>query len=369
MRWARAFALLAGIFFGAKTVHAEPTNVVELSIASGGDAIDAIEAERIDASVRELLGRLAVIVASSGTTSVTKPVARAAITLLDTREAEIVVTAANGGVLLMRRSRAPTATILREQVAHEVQIAVEAALLSPPPPPSAESAPPPSPPPPPAPPPSAEPAPAAASASARAPARARSYAFEVGTFAGGSLFARSQAAARVGAEVTLASRRGRRPSVTLAGAYLLPFETEADLVASRASAAMLRLVPTLQIYGGRSVAVDLGVGGGIDILTVAPRTAVLPRGALLGATTIADPVISAAATVHVAIVSAVVLDLSAGADIAPIGHRWVLARGREEEDIFVPFRLRPGVSVGISFAALGERRFAGDAHERSVARR
>ncbi len=116
---------------------------------------------------------------------------------------------------------------------------------------------------------------------------------------------------RVGGAAALAYRRGLRPSLLLSGLYAFPFSAGNDLVASQVKLSSSRLVGTLQPSRWSWGALDVGAGGGVDVLSVEPASKLLPAAALGPASTYVDPVVSGMITLRVSIAPNVVLSLSA----------------------------------------------------------
>lgn len=326
---------------------------------------DADEAAKLEATIRELCARLGVdVVVGDGGTDI---VARTQIDLSQDAEADIVVASGQDGHVIVHRraSRRGSALVVREEIGHTVMTAIESELLEHPPAPA-----PPAPPSPPSgaspqdpiaiTPPAPTPTPTRDSAAPHAPTGATkrsSLALDVATFAGGSLFAKSEPVARVGAGATLASRAGLQPSIGLGATYAVPFETTSELVTSRSTFVSLRALGGITLTQSRYFALDAGVGGGTDILSVTPRSDTLPASSLGSETTRVDPIVTGALSVRVALVSSVTLDLAAVLDVAPTTRAYAVARGSDRSDVLVPSHVRPALMAGLSFSAIGRPRF------------
>ncbi len=315
----------------------------------------------LEDTLRELMARLRVSVSArpeGAAPNGDDVLAHIQVDLSSPSEAVIVVVDGRSGRVILRRSVArasASASIVREELAHAAQSAVESELLA------DADRPPPAPPP--APPPVASlvtpaPPPAAEAPSPRV-ARAPSLALDVATLVGGGPFANGVGpVVRVGGGVVLSSRRGLRPSLSVTAEYAPPFESNPSTVVSRTSLFSVRAIPALEVVRSSWMAVDLGAGGGFDVLAVSPRSPVLPASSLAASTTRTDPVLSAVVAAHFPLVPSVVLSLLVGADADLATRTYVLHEGSAETGVLAPWRVRPTVLAGFTFTALGEGRFA-----------
>ncbi len=144
-----------------------------------------------------------------------------------------------------------------------------------------------------------------------------------------------------------------------------PFPFDAGPVGSvelsaHASIISLRLLPSIELFHGRWLALDLGAGGGVDVFTVTPGRANLRghRSTPLGPqSTRADPILSAALTAHFGLASGVALLLSAGLDVDLAAREYVLGEGATNVPVLSPWQERPMILAGLGFGALGDVRF------------
>jgi hypothetical protein len=324
--------------------------VVELTVR-GEDPV------AFEDTLRELMARLRVSVArASG--AATPVLARVQVDLVSPQEAVVVVVDGRSGQVLLRRSvpRRASAAIVREELAHAAQGAVEAELVADEDRP-APAAPPPSPAPPVA---SivgdAPPSPDAASP--RAASRS-ALALDVATVAGVGPFASASGAVfRIGAGVVLASRRGLRPSLGLGAQLALPFDASTAVVVSHASLVSARAIPAIEVLRASWLALDVGVGGGVDVLSVAPRSPVLPASSLGRPTTRVDGVLTGLAAAHLPIADSVVLTVAAALDVDLASRRYVVDEGGAPSEVLAPWRVRPTLLAGITFTPLGAGLFA-----------
>lgn len=339
-------------------------HVVELNVTGAQDDVTVL-----DATIRELLGRLQLVVTRGPALDGTTVLARVKVEMTSVGGARVEVVDARDGHVVMQRTvpKEGSASITREAIAHAVQSAVEAQLLDAETP-AAEppaTAPTPEPEPPPAPAP-VTPAPLEQSAAeptkdvvVERPASRSTMALDVATFGGFGPMARgSGIVPRVGAGVTLASRSGLRPALTLLGAYALPFQNDTTFVSSRASFVSVRALPSVQVVGFSQVAIDLSAGGGFDILSVQPTSSVLPASALGDNSTRIDPMLTSMLTARIGIVPGVVLLASAGIDVDLSTRAYVVDVGGARTDVLSPWRVRPAILIGFAFTAFGAAAFS-----------
>ena len=341
------------------------------------------DAASLDDTVRELLGRLTLVMESQSVghidaddatfRSTARPslLARVGIDLRAHDIAVITIVDGRSGEVTVRRSirRDGPPAVVREEVAHVVQAAVDPMLLAERD--RAAAAPPPAPPPPP-PAPVAEPvpvpppvvpaleAPPARDRAAGAPDGHAPLALDLSTMAGAGSFASGAGAvARAGGGAALVWRRGVRPSIGVAAQYVFPFETGSDLALAHVGVASFRGLAGLELYGSSTVAIDLGAGGGIDVLQVDPRSNALPSDRLGAPTGRVDPIATASVTGHLAIGAGTALSLMVATDVDLASRHWVVeGGGGQPMDAFAPSRVRPLAMIGFTFTAVGDPRFA-----------
>ncbi len=354
-----AWAVVASSASLAGAAHAdEPAaparvgpRVVTLSVDGGAE-----DAELYAFTIRELLGRIDVRVSNGADVEGARVVAHVRVDATAPGGVAVRVTDAQGRPVLARTvARDASPAITREGVAHAVQTAVESTLL--------DDSPrePPTPAPPPPPPPAAQtPAPVAAPAPRERPAPSTPprYALDLATFVGGGPVASGAGVApRVGAWVTGRAEGALRPSITLSGAYAFPFESGDELVTARASVTALRAFASVELVRGADLSLEAGLGGGVDVLSVTPRSDVLPSSVLRGATTRADGIVSGLLTARLAVFRGASLMVSAGADGDVSTRDYVVEQGAARTTLLAPWRVRPVVLIGLSFTALGAPRF------------
>jgi hypothetical protein len=190
-------------------------------------------------------------------------------------------------------------------------------------------------------------------------ATSSSLGVDVSMVAGGGWFANAAGpVVALGGDVTLASRRGLRPSIALAARSVLPFDGSADTVTCHASALALRALAGIELVRASWIALEAGAGGGTDVLWAEPRSAVLAPSVLGPSSTRADPIVSALVAAHVALVSGVSLTVAILGDLDLAPSRYVVVAGTAVEPVLSPWTVRPTLLAGLTFTALGQAAFA-----------
>ena len=362
--------------------------VVELVVVGGGR-----EASALLDTMRDLLGRVGLVLeahavatpAAAASIPRGSAVARVEVDLRSPGEAGIVIEGRRQAPKQRTVRRDPSPSIAREEVAQAIQSGVEAQLFADPeghkataPEVDGADATPPAPtavtPPvdtPPAPVASAPPSPGlppdaplpALPVAREAPAPSSrmppSYGVDVSTLAGGGWFASgSGPVAALEGDVTLAGRRGWRPSLSLSGRAVLPFGGSVDSVTDHTSAFAVRALAGVEVVRASWITLVGGAGGGADVLWASPSSPVLPPSVLGADTTLADPIVTAFAAAHVRLVPSVVLTVMALGDLDLRPARYVVDQGSAVDPLLSPWRVRPTLLAGFTFTALGQPTFA-----------
>jgi hypothetical protein len=158
--------------------------------------------------------------------------------------------------------------------------------------------------------------------------------------------------------VVLRSTAGLRPHLALKVTYAFPFDSSSATVApgvtlgAHASVFSPRLTGGVQVVRSGWFHLDAGVGGGFDVLNVAPRSDKLAS--LEQPTTKVDPVLTALLTAHAQLASGVVLLLSAAADVDLASRHYVGQSGATTDEVLSTWRVRPMILAGVGFTALGD---------------
>ena len=242
--------------------------------------------------------------------------------------------------------------IVREEIGEAVRLGVEAELLveaaasAPPAPPAAV--------------PVLAPAPPLREAPALAPASNRWFALNLTMLAGGGLVSSdSGVVPRVEGGVVLGSRRRLRPSLTVTAAYSIPFDGDPHSgVTASESAVSLRAVPGIEIAHTSWLALNVGVGGGVDILSVSPTSKNTAIEAESSVPDRVDPILTAEASLYLALAPSVAFTLVAGADVDFVPPVYAIGPiGPQTEDVREPWRVRPVALAGFTFTAIGRELF------------
>jgi hypothetical protein len=334
------------------------------------------EIARLALSLDELLGRLGLLVvveshAGAEPARATQALARVSIDLTQPDRAACTVGDDSGAVRMDRREimRRGSRAVLLDEVAHVVQAAVENLLAertSPeqataggrrptaPPAPTAGDV-------------RLEPAPVATVSVARSdgsamPSRAvpaprseqrPAWGFDVAALLGLHAVADSALLVAGGAVATHAAyRRGAlHPGGWFSAEYRLPFDIDRSPLPPRAQTVALRALPAVDLYHRRPWALGVALGGGIDVFRVdhgfeepgAPPTR-------LGATRVV-PVLTSFFTARHRLAENVELVSLWGFDL-DLSHPDLEVRHDGRGGVS-PWRVRPGLMLGIAFTPLG----------------
>jgi hypothetical protein len=361
------FMLFFAVWLSSKSAAADSRRWVDVSVVATDE-----DARALEGSLHELLSRLEIDLdlhvadhidrAANGSPSASTgamPIALVGVDLT-TDPVEIFFHDAKTGKLLGRRQVAKNAStnLTIETTAHIVQSGVED-IASEPPTPKPEIPNPPAPPPPSAPiaiEPKVLPVPD------RIPEKKSSvpWGLDVGAFCDGNYVASSVGlVVGGGGAVSFALKRGNlRPALQISGSYHASFDASDAYVGDSMKLVSLRVIPTLQLFGGESWSVDAGVGGGVDAFITSPGSATVPGTFVNEGGTYVDPIATATVTAHFAVASSADLFLSFAlpADLAP--HRYLDEVGGASNTVFLPARVRPAVAFGFEFTAAGRSPYA-----------
>jgi hypothetical protein len=335
----------------------DSTRTVDVTIVDGGD-----DADLLMDTIRELVGRLGLgvtphrVSASEGQSVSSLPAGLSAWIDLGSRYDAMTIVR-NGPTEVRRRiPRDASPAIVREEIGEAVRSAVEAQLLTDATPsaPVASSAP---------------PAPTSAGPvvieAPRAPAASsHGLALDVTTLAGaGAIASNSGLVAHVGGGLVVASRRELRPSLSMTAEYIVPFDALASNgVNASTSFVSLRAVAAVEVLHRSWIAIDVGAGGGVDVITVNPSVASASSAGLAftaegDVPTHVDPVVTARASAYFALAPGVAFTLVAGSDVDLKSLHYAFD-GVRSGDVLVPWHVRPAVLAGFTFTALGSGLFA-----------
>jgi hypothetical protein len=340
----------------------DATRMVDVTIIAGGD-----DAEPLVGSLRELLGRLGLGVESHAVATAPAPPSPEATGLsvwVDLASRYEALTIVRHGRTEVRRTipRDASPAIVREEISEAVRSAVEAELQAeearttpPPPPPVAPLAP-------------APPVVASENVPPPAPTSSRWFALDLTVLAGGGPVADGAWSARFGGGVVVGSRRRFRPSLAVTAAYFTPFnksgeDSQSVTVDAQATFVSLRAVPSIEVVHVPWAGLNVGAGGGVDIISVTqPQT---PQNVTIAAqsSTRGDPILTALATAYVELAPSVAFTIVAGTDVdfVPPDYAFktfVNGNNPTTDHLLDPSPVRPFALAGFTFTALGSELFA-----------
>jgi|HubBroStandDraft_4_1064222.scaffolds.fasta_scaffold64283_2 hypothetical protein len=347
---------------------AQPQGDVDVTLIGAGPDADGL----VD-TIRELVGRLGLTltphVAKTAADVGPAPSARVIVEVDFSTPGEIAMSArsdAEHAPARRRIARDGSPAVVREEVADAVSSMVESQLMSDEARKAAAASPPEEPPAPPPPEPPPEPPPPAREQATPSPthASARWFAVDLTTFAGAGPFAGNVGlVGRIGGGIVLASRRGLRPSLTVTGAGLLPFDTPSTAnVSARGEIESFRAVAAIEILRSYSwFAVDVGAGLGFDVLSVS-GTSTSPLASIDTYSPLrADLVACAEIAANVALTPEVMLTLAAigDGDLTPRRYQVdTAANASAPATVLTPWLVRPSAFAGFTFTTFGDGRFA-----------
>jgi hypothetical protein len=141
----------------------------------------------------------------------------------------------------------------------------------------------------------------------------------------------------------------------LTAEYRVPFDIDDSEASPRAQAVALRTFPTVGLLQSSAVALDLGVGGGIDIFSVDYRLADAQGQGTRQTSTKIAPIFTSMLVFHLALVDNVQVSALAGIDVDPSRPGLEVRHGLSDEA--QPWVVRPALMLGASFTLLGTEPF------------
>jgi hypothetical protein len=145
------------------------------------------------------------------------------------------------------------------------------------------------------------------------------------------------------------------PGVELFAQFRIPYEEQSPEAGFSLTSGVLRLLATGELFTVDPATMRLGVGGGIDVLRIAPFALDGEAVALPPRTRVA-PAVRIGLGMSVRLVSEVALEIGASGDIDVIGTRYVVQRGETIEPLIEPLRFRPALAIGLSTTLAGASR-------------
>jgi hypothetical protein len=297
---------------------------------AGSEAVDADLADVL----AELLARLHLNLVRRGSPNVAPVVARVAI---ESSERGAVVTIAGGRESTpVRREveRGDSPAVFRETVAHVILGAVEPLASS-----DQE----------PSPPPVSAPVDALVPAATRASeAVERRAVWSLGGRAGPRVLAADRASIGFGGFAGLTLPMALHPSAGLHAGYVLPARLSRDSVDAVFGLVPLRLQAGIEPLAAKSVALDVALALGVDIVWLIPEAGP-PQSQLGPSTTRVQPMIGAASSARFRLTPKADLVVTLGVDLDAAPRRWVIAAGPEHNPLFEMSRFRPYAAVGFDW--------------------
>jgi hypothetical protein len=170
------------------------------------------------------------------------------------------------------------------------------------------------------------------------------------------------------------SRRHLRPSLAVTAAYFTPFDEESDpvngqaTVQAHATFVSLRAVPSIEVLHVPWASLNVGAGGGVDIISVNNPTTITPppNGERIATNqdipTRGAPILTALATAYLQLAPSVAFTLVAGSDVDFVPRKYAFsplhANTNGPIDVINPWPVRPFALAGFTFTALGSELFA-----------
>jgi hypothetical protein len=299
-------------------------------------------------TIRELVGRLGLTVVPHQVPAAEAPGEMSAhpaglSVTVDLASRYQVLTIVRNGPTEVRRTipRDGSPAIIREVIGEAVRSAVEAQLyvddLPGSPPPAAEPPPPP-----------VAPAPSP-------PVPYRGLAVDVTTLAGaGGIATGANVVAHVGGGFVVGSRARLRPSVTITGEYVIPFDTSLANISSQGEVVSLRALGSIEVLHKSWMALNAGAGGGVDIVDAQATGLPMSTSETVTPSTVhttVDPIVAARVTAYAPLGTDAAFTLALEGDVDLFPSRYVAYNGSGDVTSF--WRVRPTLLVGFTFTAMG----------------
>ena len=297
------------------------------------------ESRALLASVGELLGRLGLRVTTAP--SADEDLLASVSALLGDDECTISI-ARRGAVLHVRRvPRRASSGVTMEAVAYVIQASVEElAELETRTVASGPSEAPPS-----------QPPLVDASAEEPAPSARDGLGVELGAYASGRSFsdvAPLVLGAGIVSALRLPSRGALGARVALSMNWNGPFSVDTGLVTTATQSLSARLM-ALGRYQFTTLAVEVGLGGGADVLFTSSTFGSIGEGAYLPETTEASPMLVASAGVRARISSSAELFGVLAGELDFVPRRYVVTGDGAPQVVFQTWRVRPALTLGFTF--------------------
>lgn len=327
-----------GVILLAGLGSAAPATVVTLKVTGPDD-----EARQLEASVRELLGRLGLKLGGEGAV-----LAEASVRLGEA-DCEVAVIDAKGELVASRLlRRRENAQLTLEALAYIIQSTMEALVdLARNPIQAADAG---------SPVPITSPPVVTAPAFKTPPAQTPSpIAFELGVQVSGRAFGNQELfVPGVGlvSSLRLAPESRWAPRLSLLVGYNMPFDGKSSLMSITTQTLSVRLLPGLRLIGDEHWSLELQAGLGFDTFFVSgtsPTLSVYTHDR-------ADfsPVLTALLAVHHRLTPATDVFLTVSGDLDLLPHRYVAIEPATQHVLYDAWRLRPAVALGFTFELVGK---------------
>jgi hypothetical protein len=308
-------------------------------VFTGGEA----ERAELEASLRELLGRVGVELRADGPGAGAAPFAVINADWSAPEECEITVADSGQRVVLIRRLlRTSSPTVVIEAAAHIIQSVVEELVHAPRPVVRQVLH-------------SVEPPIMVLPREPGPPAAQSGLGLELGGLVGVRVLGGGGPVAMEGGlAVTLRLYRGSwRPALWLSGVYEPPFVVSSSWAQLQVQTLSLRAVPTLDVVRGATWRLDAGVGAGANLFFNSTQSTALPSSRVGRPGVDVSPVFTGLVAWHLGVSRSVECLLAFTLDIDLAPRRFVVEVEGVHDVVFAPARLRPALLLGFSFGALG----------------
>jgi hypothetical protein len=309
----------------AASAQAAEAKVVSLEI-------DLDDGATLEDTVRELLGRIGITVGKGS-----EVLARVRVEKTD-GGARVIVKDGRGDTSLTRDiPRGESPALFRETIAHVILGAVEPLAEEPAGKKEKREEPPPPPPPPP---PKDE--------------RRSEITIALGARGSGTLVAPGQLGASFGGGLGLTWSAPLRPSALIGGGYFVPMRLRDHGLEAELTILPVRAAFRVEPIASSSFALGFAAGGGVDVVSLAPRAGDGLR--LAPGSTRVQPMLGGWIEARLILGARFDLVLALGLDVDLAPRRWVIDTGFQQRAPFAEVgRVRPFLSIGFDAAVLGGR--------------
>jgi hypothetical protein len=174
----------------------------------------------------------------------------------------------------------------------------------------------------------------------------------IGANAGPRLLESDRAGIAFAGVVSLTLPIALRPSAAVEAGYVLPVRASRNSVDAEIHVVPLRLDARVQPIAGRIVALETGVVGGVDVISLDPQS-VQTFIRLQSSSSRLQPVFGGAVAARFRLSPTAEFVLTAGGEVDIAPRRWVVVVGSQHDAIFETARFRPFASLGLDLAMLG----------------